>query len=251
MVPGGRGGSAKVLHAKMLGPDWAGMSDAQGENNILPGDTKLSRNWESKDIPTIVHEDGTLINLNDAKEGIALVAPLKQLLHYCIQSDMRYGYFITDKELVVFRVGPEHKRRSDDGITFEMTDSAIMEWQSIPWKTHGKDNQMTVNIGLWVLHLLAANNGALDWEYKELTKEILGDTESRMRKKLKPQSPETQVQLSFQSTTTDADRSDGDPSYDIASIRSDASRVSNVPVTRKRYLPSIASRTRKRQRSNL
>ena len=230
MVPGGRGGS-RVLNSRKLGPDWAGKSEDQEDNNILPGDTKLSRNWQSKEIKNIIKHDGKLKELNDVKGGVALVAPLEQLLHYCIESYMRYGYIITDKELVVFRVGPEDPHRvllhpSFENMKQEMTDSAIMAWQSIPSKNHGKDNQMTITIALWVLHLLAANNGALEAKYGRLVEEIRMDPKSQMRQKLEPQKEAAFVQSSFRSAATDATRSsNGDHDFDplVSSFRSNAS----------------------------
>lgn len=256
MVPGGRGCPAKVLYAPELAPDWAGMSDVQGSNNILPGDTKLSRNWESKDMKAIVRENGKLIDLAEVKEGEALVAPLKQLLHYCIESYMRYGYIITDKELVVFRVGPEAKSQTNEDIAYEMNKSAVMEWQAIPWENHGKDNELTVNIALWVLHILAANNGVLQWKYNKLKREGLINRDQQTR--LEAELPETSARTSFQEAASDPNWSDRDhdrlfmsfgapdPS---TSFRSNVSRSSTKSVKRKRQKRNVAPRKAKKSRT--
>lgn len=199
MAPGGRGALAKVLHADELGPDWAGTSSTQEDNNILPGDTKLSRNWKSDDISKIPMKDGLI--MADTGKAAAPIEPLKQILHYCIQSYMRYGYLITDEELVVFRVGlADENKESDsnasaDELYWKMRKQRVkMEWQSIPWNNHGQERELTIKISLWVLHLLAANNGALDWKYKPLADEQQRDPMSRMRTKLE-MSSETRKKL--------------------------------------------------------
>lgn len=74
-------------------PDWAlcsrlHMTDTLAYLNLLPGDTKLSIKWSSDDFP----DDLT-----------AWRNPVRQILHYCEKAKVRYGYIITDEELVVMR----------------------------------------------------------------------------------------------------------------------------------------------------
>lgn len=207
MLPGGRGCPAKVPTAPRLGPDWAGTSEAQEGSNILPGDTKLSRNWESKDIKQIVEKDGTLLRVS--KEAAPLVAPLRQLLHYCNKLSTRYGYIITDKELVVCRVAPQDQHPISKDIKLNVSSGATIEWQSIPWENYGQNSQLTVNITLWVLHLLAANNGLLQWNYGALK----GETLKKPTKQAKVDTVEVQVysrRSNFQETGSEPSQSDSD-----------------------------------------
>jgi hypothetical protein len=66
--------------------------------NILPGDTKLSKKWSSDSIKSgVVVEDDTQL------DRLQLI---KQIFAYCVKSNARYGYLITDQELVVVRIRP-------------------------------------------------------------------------------------------------------------------------------------------------
>lgn len=95
-------------------PDWAGIqpalsqADVRGNKissiNILPGDTKVSKKWLSDDIvPGALDTDYTPDNWQ---------RPLKQVYTYCVRANARYGYIITDKELVVIRIGPSTHEKS-------------------------------------------------------------------------------------------------------------------------------------------
>lgn len=91
-----RGGRAKNMNLedKRFYPDWAGVHDSfrteHGFKNICPGDTKLSTKW----------------TLADAiAENEHCYYPLQQIQSYCGESwNVRYGYLITQEELVVFRI---------------------------------------------------------------------------------------------------------------------------------------------------
>ena len=102
-----KGGQAECRPG--IRPDWAGVcrprtSNAFKPENILPGDTKLSSKWKSSKIQTgSVTEAGG--NRNE------WLWPLMQNFTYCLYCQVRYGYIITDQELVVIRLkaGPEPK----------------------------------------------------------------------------------------------------------------------------------------------
>lgn len=92
-----RGGRAKKLKSDdpRLYPDWAGVytpirTDNAGFTNLCPGDTKLSTKWK----------------LTDAVNGGGpYLLPIQQVQNYCGASwKVRYGYLVTQQELVVFRV---------------------------------------------------------------------------------------------------------------------------------------------------
>ena len=115
-------------------PDWAGIQrhdrdriDTGQYLNVLPGDSKLSQKWKSSMIE------------HSRKKGDR--APIKQVYNYCIAGRCRYGYIITDEELVPIRVDATTK---------------TLEWTSIPWIQTRRD-AMTINLALWYLHLIAAS----------------------------------------------------------------------------------------------
>lgn len=91
-----RGGRAKKMaqEDKRWYPDWAGAHNSMrteiGLRNICPGDTKLSTKWS-------MHKALT-------QKGPFLF-PVLQVQSYCGESwNVRYGYLITQEELVVFRI---------------------------------------------------------------------------------------------------------------------------------------------------
>ena len=92
-----RGGRATKLMSDdpRLYPDWAGVympirTDDGGLKNLCPGDTKLFTKWTMSDA---------------ISEGGPLLLPVRQVQNYCGGSwKVRYGYLITQEELVVFRV---------------------------------------------------------------------------------------------------------------------------------------------------
>jgi hypothetical protein len=58
-----------------------------------PGDTKLAKKWRM---------DGTMMKGESEWEW-----PLRQIQHYCTRLGTRYGFLITEEELVVFRFSRE------------------------------------------------------------------------------------------------------------------------------------------------
>jgi len=94
-------------------PDWGAVKhstiDVKSKGkakNILPGDTKLSSKWSSS---TINPGD---IEKHDVRQD--WYQPMAQIFTYCVRNNARYGYLITDKELVVIRVGPENQTDNFD-----------------------------------------------------------------------------------------------------------------------------------------
>ncbi|KAI4157199.1 MAG: hypothetical protein LQ342_008466 [Letrouitia transgressa] len=174
-----KGGQAKALlpmplHKDTIGkkkeskyPDWAGIKRTVGtdhwpnrdtENvNILPGDTKLSKKWES-----------CKINPGPVEKIKANLWPIVQIYTYCVCANARYGYLITDKELVVVRISQHSVVIPDNpvgGRTSTTTGRAkrqgTLEYRSVPWScgqrsSQSGGNEMTVNLALWWLHMLAA-----------------------------------------------------------------------------------------------
>lgn len=177
MVKGGQGYMVhKRRSQKPFKPDWAGIcsvsNDSTRPRNILPGETKISSSWKSSDIPSCLKGDG-----NVRPEQMHKLWPLRQILAYCLDFFARYGYIITDKELFVLRVRPVHETLPsgiDSVIALReaMEESALIEYASIPWDNERSDRGITMNLALWMLHILAANNGDLEsTEYAPLAEE--------------------------------------------------------------------------------
>ncbi|KAH7053231.1 hypothetical protein B0J12DRAFT_750702 [Macrophomina phaseolina] len=119
-----RGHSAQLVRRDDGGrnyiPDWAGIRvhghsfEPTEENpaNILPGETKISRAW-------MLDESQIIENVGERGpyDWPDWFKPFVQIFSYCVELQVRYGYLITDKELVVVRIGPldRSKRRRKSG----------------------------------------------------------------------------------------------------------------------------------------
>ena len=103
--------------------------------NRAPGDIKPSWKWK--------HDLGASVNRKDQREFKKVLA---QVNYYMIQHGSRYGFIITNVELVALR------RRDNNG-NMELS-------QPIPWTARGDmaQPQLTVLLGLWYLGMLASDN---------------------------------------------------------------------------------------------
>lgn len=173
------GESSKNNRIKRFRPDWAGKQDSMETNgrprNMLPGDTKLSIKWHSGKLSS--SEAGESENT----EG--RLSPIHQIFTYCVRANARYGYLITDEELLAVRIRPMQSSRS---ITSE--DSAqtaakrarrkgLLEYKAIPWnvdksETDGKPPRLTVNLALWWLHMMAAAGNEIQDSYEPLNEHL-------------------------------------------------------------------------------
>ncbi|KAL9611726.1 MAG: hypothetical protein Q9167_003649 [Letrouitia subvulpina] len=160
-------------------PDWAGIKrsltmvprlDVPTQyHNVLPGDTKLSKKWKSSDI-----EFGPV---KQDKQG-STIYPINQIFTYCVRANARYGYLITDEELVVIRIRPRLSAKSSvDGSDYtaamRAADDGLMECRSISWasdhdRTDPECEGLTVNLALWWLHMLAAAGHDIQDKYTPL-----------------------------------------------------------------------------------
>ncbi|KAL9063341.1 MAG: hypothetical protein Q9157_008290 [Trypethelium eluteriae] len=227
-----RGGQAKVLFYPKWNPDWGGRSHSRGTTNILPGETKSSRVFNSRTLMDNIQEEGGV-----EEPETDYLWPVRQLLAYCVDGHMRYGYIITNEELMVVRVGtrkPRDVNASQKELRKIIARNPFVEWQFIPWKHDNKNDVLTVNLALWVLHLLAANNGLLDWEYASLKEERLLNEpslqpqlhydETSRTPALQPESQQSvQPTTSFEESQSHADsqqnsRTYSSPEYDSGDI---------------------------------
>lgn len=141
-----RGGQTESTRS--LQPDWAGKNEITN-SNLLPGDTKLARKWSSDKIP--------IGKVPDEKPKANWLRPLRQLSSYCMKHQCRYGYIITEEELVALRVSAAPGARRS---------VRMVEFQSVPWKNNSADGiSMTVNLALWWLHMLALGDTKIEDVY--------------------------------------------------------------------------------------
>lgn len=92
-----------------LRPDWAGVKSSRvafSESNtnirdLLLGDTKFSIKWKSAKI-----ERG---RVKKSLEKHNWLLPLSQIYSHRVKANVRYGYIITDKGLVIVRVRPSEQ----------------------------------------------------------------------------------------------------------------------------------------------
>ena len=99
----------------------------------MAGDTKLSARWQPN-----------LHRTNDEQWR----RPIRQVLTYSNDIQCRYGFLITDNELVVIQFAREHVE-SEKG--FEYQDP---KYQVIPWDNEG-EAELTVKSGLFYLCMMA------------------------------------------------------------------------------------------------
>ena len=240
-----KGGRSRFSVAGKLRPDWAGiLSDPEDSisqeeaikpPNILPGDSKLGKKWSSSKIKNGIVKWQYLRN--------DWLKPLRQIYTYCVRANARYGYIITDEEVVVIRVRPilqpgesgmvndsqESQQGSeslnneqetaesqasfseyDEGHDFilpspvfkKVEDNGRLEYKAIPWSNAAsrdprRSNNLTVNLALWWLHIMASVSSNIKEEYAPL-KEVaepacfgvvhsscpLSETSENMRPKL-------------------------------------------------------------------
>ncbi|PVH98883.1 hypothetical protein DM02DRAFT_729598 [Periconia macrospinosa] len=185
MVRGNKAGKCPGP-TRALKPDWASIvqSGAQVESDaailehsILPGDSKYSKNWTSSEI-----ENGRCL-YNSPNEFPRWLWPLAQIFTYCYRLEKRYGYLITDEELVLVRIGPKKDKPPPPGprdpkrlVIEESGKDGLLEWVSVPWcngrTADGHEvedgNGMSVNTALWCLHLLAFADNSIKWTYESL-----------------------------------------------------------------------------------
>uniref|UniRef100_A0A093VY63 Uncharacterized protein n=1 Tax=Talaromyces marneffei PM1 TaxID=1077442 RepID=A0A093VY63_TALMA len=152
-----RGGGFATSHQETdfrFYPDWAAVRPSTTRHhytNLCPGETKVGAKWTSWD-SNLAHYDDVW------RQGQTYAGNLCKT---------RYGYILTEEELVVFRVRTEkiesgiakdRERRS----TRHATDAAshvrrVSEYRSIKWSDSGE--RMTVKLALFWLLMLASVPG--------------------------------------------------------------------------------------------
>ncbi|KAK4145534.1 uncharacterized protein C8A04DRAFT_10554 [Dichotomopilus funicola] len=125
------------------------------------GDSKLKQKWKSawlslNDASCTVNTDqpyhapGTPAPdvQKTSKIHEERINPLKQMATYCRYAESRYGYIVTQTELVALRV-----RR----IPGSKAHNAAIEYCAIPWSAHGS-GKLTAHLAIWALGCMGMND---------------------------------------------------------------------------------------------
>jgi hypothetical protein len=118
----------------------------QIDHFVALDDSTLSNLVMGLSRPSISFQGRSLVNCPTAvtKEGLW---PMRQLANLCHMAQTRYGYIMTDQDLVVCRFYiPE------GGVN--QADELKVEVMAVPWTVHG-ESQLTTDLALWWLCMLA------------------------------------------------------------------------------------------------
>jgi hypothetical protein len=203
-----RGGLASLIDDRRMRPDWAGIqrnrlggaivlkNQQQPYLNLCPGDTKLSTKWKS-----------SWRHLKDGRVAEEFEKPLSQILNYCSAANSRYGYIVTQEELVVIRVTmstdpvqplstsrpcrstaqyqPSASHARDHSIASALSDLSLdapgssytdgsnptRNYDALEIKSipwTNRDGGMTVNLALWWIHMMAKEDNSIQTSYPPL-----------------------------------------------------------------------------------
>lgn len=145
----------------------------------IPSDVKPASCWESSVfLERTVCSDGT-VNRKTILKPYA--GPVRQIYTYCVEYKARYGFLLTSKEVFLVRVGPNRTADDESGGEAELKqalkDRGLMEYKSIPWEAHRAEQsideyrELTMNLSLWCLHVLAGSNYEIQWRYGSIEQE--------------------------------------------------------------------------------
>jgi hypothetical protein len=183
-------GRGSRCQSSQVRPDWSLVSrdhkDEDGKYlNLLPGDTKLHKKW---------HAEMLTYNYEEWRK------PVSQIMGYMVYHETRYGFILSDVELVVFRITREpivpgfaagRRQRTMGARRFGSTGTDVSlesltlnetysfldddpygreyrdpEYAVIPWSAYG--NCLTIKLALWCLSMMVFGDTSLSEEYPPL-----------------------------------------------------------------------------------
>ena len=121
------------------------------------GDSKLSQKWKSQwlaqteaGVAAVRMDPGFKVNKPPPVLDLTgeRKLPLEQLATYCRYGQTRYGFILTQTELVALRIRRIHPQTKGKHY-------AAVEYTSVPW--HRK-TKLTVNLAIWALGCMGMNN---------------------------------------------------------------------------------------------
>ncbi|KAM7219529.1 hypothetical protein V8F06_005084, partial [Rhypophila decipiens] len=143
----------KIRQVDEYGPDWSVAVNPKGTIFVM-GESKVSAKWKSEWLVAPKRPGGT------AGASDERIWPLREVATYCQHGGTRYGFIFTARELVVLRVFFVSQGSGNNK-------KAGMEWRSVPWNASG--SQLTVNLALWALIMMAVNDGYRHLSFKDET----------------------------------------------------------------------------------
>ncbi|KAL8937607.1 MAG: hypothetical protein Q9216_004347 [Gyalolechia sp. 2 TL-2023] len=210
-------GDQAIIPGKLkLFPDWAGVLQSAKTSgrprNILPGDTKPSKKWNSS-----VLQPGKRVQLGESLDSLA---PINQIYTYCLRANARYGYLISDCELLAVRVRPADASPSDQSAAERARKKGVLEYRSIPWandKLTMDDGSggLTVNLALWWLHMLVTAGYKVDNSYLPL-RQVQRDSSD-------------EVEVEAEEEEEEKEGEEGKEEKDLQSIGSSQDREAQTP----------------------
>ena len=167
-------------HKKMrsINPDGGGITIDEPSLDRLPSDVKGS--WNSREV---TRRNGKYLDRRGYwRNGMSIAdqaRPLRQIYTYCVQANARYGFIITCDEVLLVRVSPLREATPEgpgtspqDVVQELMIEHGLLEYKSIQWGAHRDAEQspddfreLTVNLSLWILFILAGNSWQIGWDY--------------------------------------------------------------------------------------
>ncbi|KAI0503068.1 hypothetical protein F5B22DRAFT_576462 [Xylaria bambusicola] len=159
--------------------------DHRTKKERFPKDHKCARSWTSLKIRNGEHVDKRTGEWRPGRIRRNDTMPIRQAYTYSVEFGCRYGCLLTTEEAFVFRIRPRDQYSAEPGSAEELLapqeavkTRGLMEYVSIPWR-HGTDEnndkyqKLTVNLALWVLHVLAGNHHQILDDYPDLHTEKL------------------------------------------------------------------------------
>ncbi|KAL8919894.1 MAG: hypothetical protein Q9172_004742 [Xanthocarpia lactea] len=194
-VAGSKGGTTRKLQ-----PDWAGKKQLAGcgdlPPNILPGDTKLSSKWHSSNM-----RFGIVRDMDNSEKWLPAI---RQIYTYCLKANARYGFLITDQELLVIRISwmqqsdRNASKASTGGAVAAHEELGVLECKDIPWDhvglgASGSFPPMTMNFALWCLCMLAAVDHVPKYYVRDASPTPAQSGKKRMRTDTEPATETSQA----------------------------------------------------------
>jgi hypothetical protein len=167
----------------------------------LPKEYVLGSMWNSRD--AISHGVTKMGQVKSSKRLSDKMYPIRKAYTYCARFGCRYGCILSTEEAFIFRIRPlssqpgkllsslrpccfQHFLQYRLGSTTDygffnernklldgLSENGVMEYVSIPWQTPNDEDELNYNVALWFIHVLAANNFEVGWNYPPLVDEIV------------------------------------------------------------------------------
>ncbi|KAH7321025.1 hypothetical protein B0I35DRAFT_204973 [Stachybotrys elegans] len=155
--------------------------DEKDQRERFPKEYKSAHHWRSHLLSDLdmLDEDG---RWRPSQYNSKQAMPIRQAYTYCIQNMCRYGCILSCHEAFIFQIRPGGEIPGGDAeptkrdLETRLIEDGVLEYVSIPWANHHTGSaqdleEWTINLALWVLHILAGDSYEVDWKYKPFYKD--------------------------------------------------------------------------------